>query len=117
MGSPHWGKGDTGRAALWLQDCQGQESCKEHPSPVSCVQASYREAPQCTTTPSTSNFQAKEAPPLSFTGVDFVGTLYVRSDGAAKKVWIYLYTSCVVRVVHLDLVPDLSTLAFLHSFR
>ena len=36
---------------------------------------------------------------------------------ASKKVWICLYTCCVVRAVHLDLVPDMSTPAFLRSFR
>ena len=34
-----------------------------------------------------------------------------------KKVWICLYTCCVVRAIHLDLVPDLSTPTFLRSFR
>ena len=34
-----------------------------------------------------------------------------------KKVWICLYTCCVVRAIHLDLVPDQTTPAFLRSFR
>lgn len=54
--------------------------------------------------PPLPTFRVKEAPPFSFTGVDFAGPLYVRSDGAVKKVWICLYTCCVVHAVHLDLV-------------
>ena len=38
-------------------------------------------------------------------------------DGAQSKVWICLYTCCVVRAVHLNLVPDMSAPTFLHSFK
>ena len=64
-------------------------------------------------------FRVEEAPPFSFTGVDFAGPVYVRSDSdnTPRKVWICLYTCCVVRAVHLDIVPDLSTPAFIRSFR
>ena len=37
--------------------------------------------------------------------------------GTTAKVWVCLYTCCVVRAVHLDLVPNLPTEAFLRSFR
>ena len=67
--------------------------------------------------PPLPTFRVTEAPPFSFTGVDFAGPLYVRMDGVVKKVWICLYTCCVVRAIHLDLVPDLSTPTFLRSFR
>jgi hypothetical protein len=67
--------------------------------------------------PPLPTFRVEEAPPFSFTGVDFAGPLYVRGNGASKKVWICLYTCCVVRAIHLDLVPDLSTSAFLRCFR
>lgn len=61
-------------------------------------------------------FQVEEPPLFSFTGVDFAGPLYVKGDHDVK-VWICLYICCVVRTVHLDLVPDLYTPAFLQSFR
>ena len=38
-------------------------------------------------------------------------------DGGQKKIWICLYTCCVVRAVHLDLVPDMSAPTFLRSFK
>ena len=34
-----------------------------------------------------------------------------------KKAWICLYTCCVLRAIHLELVPDLSTHTFVRSFR
>ena len=74
---------------------------------------SYRAPPP----PPLPTFRVEEAPPFSFTGVDFAGPLYVRDDVASKKAWISLYTCCVVRVVHLVLVPDMSTPAFLRSFQ
>eukprot|EP00731_Ephydatia_muelleri_P022433 Em0015g16a len=60
-------------------------------------------------------FRVQEAPAFTFTGVDFAGPLYVK--GTTAKVWVCLYTCCVVRAVHLDLVPNLTTEAFLRSFR
>jgi hypothetical protein len=67
--------------------------------------------------PPLPTFRVEEAPPFSFTGVDFAGPLYIKCDGTSRKVWICLYTCCVVRAVHLDLVPDLSTPTFLRSFK
>ena len=50
-----------------------------------------------------------------FTGVDFAGPLYVR-DGE-EKVWLCLYTCCVTRAVHLEIVPGLSAQTFILCFR
>ena len=65
--------------------------------------------------PPLPQFRVQEAPAFTFTGVDFAGPLYVKRTTA--KVWVCLYTCCVVRAVHLDLVPNLTTEAFLRSFR
>jgi len=67
--------------------------------------------------PPLPSYRVEEAPPFSFTGVDFAGPLFVRGGDGVQKVWICLYTCCVVRAVHLDLVPDLSTPAFLRSLK
>ena len=47
------------------------------------------------------------------------GPLYVKTQGLInnKKVWICLYTCCVVRGVHLELVPDLTADSFLRCFK
>ena len=39
------------------------------------------------------------------------------TDSVSKKAWICLYTCCVIRAVHLDVVSDLSIQTFLNSFR
>lgn len=56
-------------------------------------------------------FRVKEEPPFSCTAVDFAGPLYVKMQGAgsSSKTWICLYTCHVMRAVHLDVVPDLTT--------
>ena len=61
--------------------------------------------------------RVEEAPPFAHTGVDFAGPLYVKSNHSSEKVWICLFTCCVVRAVHLDLVSDLTTPTFLRCFK
>ena len=63
-------------------------------------------------------FRVREAPPFTNTGVDFAGPLYVKNSGGGQsKVWIALYTCCVTRAIHLELVPDISAPAFIRSFK
>ena len=35
------------------------------------------------------------------------------SDKCTTKVWVCLFTCCTTRGVHIDIVPDLSTVTFL----
>ena len=69
--------------------------------------------------PPLPNFRLREDPPFTYTGVDFAGPLYVKRSHNADdgKVWICLNTCCVVRAVHLDVVPNLTTPAFNHSLK
>ena len=68
--------------------------------------------------PPLPSFRVQEAPPFSHTGVDFAGPLYIKLPGSKQaKVWIALYTCCVTRAVHLDLVPNMKATTFLHSFK
>ena len=65
-------------------------------------------------------FRVKEEPPFSFTGVDYAGPLHVKMDPQTRgsgKVWICLYTCCVTRAVHLDVVTNLSAQAFIRCFK
>ena len=63
-------------------------------------------------------FRVHEAPPFANTGVDFVGPLYVSRPGEVQsKVWIVLYTCCVIRAIHLDLVSDMSAPTFIRGFK
>ncbi|XP_068712813.1 uncharacterized protein [Montipora foliosa] len=73
---------------------------------------------QAPPSPPLPEFRVKECPPFAYTGVDFAGPLYVKNHtGPQQKVWICLYTCCVTRAIHLDLVPSLNTSAFLRSLR
>ena len=55
--------------------------------------------------PPLPEFRVKQDPPFTYTRVDFAGPLYVHTSSAtvSGKVWICLYTCCVVRAVHLDI--------------
>ena len=66
--------------------------------------------------PPLSAFQMK---PFAHTGVDFVGPPYVCElvSSTPRKVWVCLYTCCVTRAVHLDIVPDMRAEAFIQCFR
>ena len=72
--------------------------------------------------PPLPEFRVKQDPPFTYSGVDFAGPLYVKTSSATAsgEVWICLYTCCVVRAVHLDIiliVPDLTTSAFIRSMK
>ena len=55
------------------------------------------------------------------TGLDFCGPLFVNAGtnekGQMNKMHIALFTCCNSHAIHVDLVPDLTTEAFLHCFK
>ena len=67
--------------------------------------------------PPLPEFRVRETPPFTATGIDFLGPLYVRTHEKSEKVWVCLYTRCVTRAVHLDVVPTLTKEGFIRSFR
>ncbi len=71
---------------------------------------------QAPPTPPPPDFRLREAPPFTATGIDYLGPLFVRTRDKSKKIWICLYTCCVMRAVHLDIVPDLTTEGFIRGF-
>ena len=66
--------------------------------------------------PPLPDFRVREEPPFTHTGLDFAGPLYVKTNGIAKS-GICLFTCCIVRAVHLDTIPDMSTQAFIRSLK
>ena len=59
-------------------------------------------------------FRVNEALPFSSTAVHYAGPLFVRSQGVTNsKVWICLFTCCVAHAVHLELVLDMTAVAFI----
>jgi hypothetical protein len=63
-------------------------------------------------------FRVREAAPFSKVGIDFAGPLFVRcSTKCSRKVYIALFSCCVTRAIHLELVRDLSAETFLCCLR
>jgi hypothetical protein len=63
-------------------------------------------------------FRVRQTEPFEKTGVDFAGPLYVKNAAnGTDKVYIALFSCCVSRALHLDLVKDLSTEEFLRCLR
>ncbi|XP_070546571.1 uncharacterized protein [Ptychodera flava] len=57
-------------------------------------------------------------PAFTVTGVDFTGELYVKSEISKEtKRYVCLFTCATTRGVHLELVENMSTGAFLRAFR
>ena len=86
--------------------------CKRH------VGLAYKVPPP----PPLPSFRVNKQPPFTYTGVDYAGPLHVKPDhpmGAKcdQKTWICLYTYCITRAVHLDIVPNLSCSSFHRSIR
>ena len=63
-------------------------------------------------------FRVREAPAFTYTGVDYAGPLFIKSVNSSgeSKVWICFYTCCIVRAIHLEVVPDLTAQSFIRCF-
>lgn len=59
--------------------------------------------------------RVKEDPAFTYTGVDFAGPLMIRSS--IPKVWMALFTCYITRAIHLEVVPDQSTQAFIRCLK
>ena len=57
--------------------------------------------------------RVSEATPFSRTGLDYLGPLHTRDNGVVRKIWICLFTCFVTRAIHLEIVSDMTTTAFL----
>ena len=69
--------------------------------------------------PPLPKFRVQETRPFAHTAVDFAGPLHVKTFGTTRssKMWVCLYTCCVTRAVHIDVVPDMSTDTFVRSLK
>ena len=104
------------RARFWI--IQGRQFVKQ----LLCKCIIFRKLKgrpyQAPPSPPLPEFRVKECLPFAYTDLDFAGLLYVKNHtGPQQKVWICLYTCCITRAIQLDLVPSLTTSAFLRSLR
>ena len=65
--------------------------------------------------PPLPEFRVTRSPPFAYTGLDYIGPLYLKGTG--DKVWICLFTCCATRALHLDLVMDMTTESFIRCFK
>lgn len=64
------------------------------------------------------DFRVRESTPFSKVGIDFAGPLFVKTQtGEMVKCYLALFTCCVTRAVHLDLVADLTATTFVRCLR
>ena len=73
-------------------------------------------------TPDLPDMRVADAPPFTFTVLDFTWPLYITSskEGQSNEIaqtYICLYTCASTRAIHLELLRDLSVKSFLQSFR
>ncbi|XP_073249615.1 uncharacterized protein [Porites lutea] len=59
----------------------------------------------------------EESSPFTYTGLDYLGPLYVKVNGVTQKVWVCLFTCLAVRAVHLEVIHDLSAQQFVLCLR
>lgn len=112
-------QGNLGRAPYEVLDSEGQSlrSVVVHQC-VTCLKFEGKPCP-APPPPHLPKFRVEEEAPFTNTGVDFAGPMYVKSSepGSSEKVWLCLYTCSVVRAIHLDIVLDMTTAAFLRRLR
>ena len=61
--------------------------------------------------------RVSESLPFQFTGLDYLGPVYVKEDRVITKMWVCLFTCSAVHAVHLEWVRSLSTEHFLLCLR
>ena len=57
------------------------------------------------------------AVPLSRTGLDYLGPMYIKTSDGQRKVWVCLFMCMVTRAIHLELLQEMSAVEFLLGFR
>ena len=67
--------------------------------------------------PQMPEFRFQECAAFSHVGLDDAGPLYDKDKEVGMNIWIALFTSGVSRALHLELVPDMTTEAFLRCFK
>ena len=59
----------------------------------------------------------EESPPLSYTGLDYLGPLYVKVGTETSKIWVCLFACLAVRAIYLEIIKDMTADQFLLCLR
>ena len=105
------------RAKYWIIGGRSLVRSIIHP----CVICRWYEGRPFTAPPAPPlpSFRVNQAPPFMYTAVDFAGPLYLKNkeESSSNKVWICLFTCCVTRAIHLELVTDMTTTTFIRCLK
>ena len=105
------------RQTYWIP--QGRQLVKRITS--KCVTCRKVEGPpfRSVSTPPLPQSRVQQSLGFQFTGIDYAGPLYVhdQANQTSSKMYICLFTCALVKAVHLELVEDQTTDAFLRAFR
>lgn len=105
------------RQTYWIP--QGRQLVKKIIS--KCVTCRKTEGPpfRSVPTPPLPKSRVQQSQAFEYTGIDYAGPLYVRNHESptSSKVYICLFTCAAIRALHLELVGDQTTQAFLQAFR
>lgn len=88
------------------------------PQGKSKVQSIIRHCPSCVKhgggpfklppTPALPAERVNYSSPFTFTGIDYLGPILVKSEAKTEKRWICLFTCLAVRAIHLEVVKDIT---------
>lgn len=67
--------------------------------------------------PSFPEERVGQSTPFARTGLDYLGSISIKTAGNARKVWVCLFTCVVTRAVHLEIVQGMTTSEFLLCLR
>ena len=56
--------------------------------------------------------RVSKATPFTYTGLDYLGPLYIKEKAETSKVWICLFTCLTVHAIHLEIIQDMPTYKF-----
>ena len=115
------------RSSYWIP--QGRAFVRQYI--YRCVTCRRYAASSYKPPPPLPEFRVQQSMPFSSVGVDYAGPLVVKHNtytscqngrwntytSCNEKVWVCLFTCCVTRAVHIDVVNDLSSLSFIRCFK
>ena len=67
--------------------------------------------------PDLPDFRTDSSKPFKNVGIDFTGHLFVKDAGKLRKVYVCLFTCLGTRAVNLEIVSDMTAVAFIQAFR
>ena len=74
----------------------------------------------CNNYPLPTSGEGVRRPPFTHVGINFAGPLYIKDNSSSSnssKVYVWLFTCCSTKVIHLEITDLLAADSFLSAFR